>query len=99
MALLTRDERRNLIDLLMDLPNITDPDARNLLTADLPRSLRESVDPSDPPRIYLTSLVNDIEGETWNGPIEGRWPLATLLENAIDAAQDTTVGQQLRPVL
>src|SRR5215212_471700 len=99
MALLTRDERRHLIDLLMNLPGMGDPDARGLLLMDLPRSLRESMNPEDYTRIYLTSLVNNIESDTWEAPIDGNWPLVMLLENAIDAAQDTAVGQQLRPVL
>ena len=68
MELLTRDERRKLIGLLLQLPNIDDTDARRLLMADLPRSLRESASLDDPATLELTTLVTNAESDTWGRP-------------------------------
>lgn len=99
MELLTRDERRKLIGLLLELPNIDDADARRLLMADLPRSLRESANLDDPATLELTTLVNNAESDTWGRPEAGTWPIITILENALDLAGDAQIGTDLRALL
>jgi hypothetical protein len=99
MELLTRDERRRLIGLLLQLPNIDDEDARRLLMADLPRSLRESANLNDPTTVELTTLVNNAEGDTWGRPTAGTWPIITILENALGLAGDAQVSTDLQALL
>jgi TolB protein len=99
MELLTRDERRRLIGLLLQLPNIDDEDARRLLMADLPRSLRESANLNDPTTVELTTLVNNAEGDTWGRPAANTWPIITILENAADLAGDAQVSSDLHALL
>ncbi len=99
MELLTRDERRRLIGLLLQLPNIDDQDARRLLMADLPRSLRESANLDDPATLELTTLVTNAESDTWGRPAVGTWPIITILENAHDLAGDAQIGPDIQALL
>jgi len=64
MGLLTRDERRALIDLLLKLPNIGDESVRYFLLADLPNDLRNQIG------TYCMILVREVylgqDIQVWN---------------------------------
>jgi Tol biopolymer transport system component len=100
MELLNREERRKLIGLLLQLPNIEDRDARRLLMADLPRSLRESANLDDPATLEITTLITNAESDTWGRPATGgAWPIITILENALDLAGDSQIGPDIQALL
>ena len=60
MAQLTRAQRQTLIDLLLRLPNSGSAAARNLLLADLPRSLVDSIQFDNAPVTHIGNIVSAV---------------------------------------
>jgi len=95
MGLLQGDERQNLIDRLLRLPNIRETGVRRSLVAGLPEALRNSVAASDVPQIEVMSIIEVVDGDTW-GQLPGEsWSIIKVVENAVVLVRGSKVGVEL----
>src|SRR5215218_10918054 len=99
MGLLTRDERRTLTEYLLRLPNIGDAAARRLLLADLPQTLRDSIEFANAPAIHIANIVNAVDSDAWAVLPDGARPLFTVMENAADMVRGARLESELRSLL
>ncbi len=100
MGLLTKNEQDKLIDLLLKLPNITDPTVRNQLLPGLPRDLQVQIVNPGAPKPHFISIVNTVDNEFWDEPHEGGWPVLQLIQNAIfHVGKASPLGQKLQALL
>jgi hypothetical protein len=91
--LLTREQRRRLLDALNTLPLFEQEEGRNLLLSDLPPSLIQQVPRSDTKIIDLEAIVRTVEA--W-GTLDDSTPaLAILIENARFYGQGGNAGRSL----
>ena len=98
-ALFTREGRRQLIDLLLRLPNSGDAAARNLLLAGLPSALQQSVPFSNVPATHIAQIVDTVTGDAWRQLPDGTRPVEIVIENAMDTVRGTQMAQQLHDLL
>jgi hypothetical protein len=80
--ILTREQRRRLLDTLESIPTFDTASGRNMLLADLPRALTKGVDRSGTTRVDLYNLVR--AAEDWGTLDDGTPALLRLLDNALD---------------
>jgi nucleoside phosphorylase len=100
MGLLTKKEQDKLIDLLLKLPNMTDPTVRNQLLPGLPRDLQVQIVNPGAPKPHFISIVNTVDNEFWDEPYEGGWPVIQLVQNAIFyVGKASPLGQKLQTLL
>jgi hypothetical protein len=99
MSLLTRDERRALIDYLLRLPNSGDAAVRRLLLADLPGNLRDSVEFAAAPAVHIANIITMIDSDAWAVLPDGARPLFTVIENAADMVRGARLESELRGLL
>lgn len=99
MRLLTRAERQNLIDLLLQLPNSSNAAARNLLLADLPRELRNVIAFDAAPGNHIANIVDTVISEAWSQLADGTVPLQVVIENAIFSVRGSRLAGQLQTLL
>src|SRR6266566_3468999 len=101
MGLLTQEERKELIGILLKLPSHDNPVARRQLYWGLPRELQDQIGDDPAPRIHFTSIVNTVDDEAWHEPpYEGKWPVMELIKNAIfQAGNGSPVGRELLSLL
>ncbi len=97
MSLLTRDERQKLIDLLLQLPNMSDADARRQLLAGLPTGLRNNVSGSGVPLTHITSIVD--AAVEWGPLDDGAEALWVVLDNAIYPVRGARAARDLQSLL
>jgi hypothetical protein len=91
--LLTREQRRRLLDALNNLPLFDDEQGRTLLLSDLPATLCQSVQRSDTKIIDLEAIVRTVEG--WGTLDDGTPALGILIENARFHGQGGNAGRSL----
>jgi hypothetical protein len=99
MGVLTADERGQLIDLLLSMPNIEDPAARRLLTANLPRRLQENIPFSDTPTIHIANIVDAVNSDAWAYLADGSLAVATVITNATGMVEGSSLAAQLTGLL
>jgi hypothetical protein len=93
VPLLTREQRRRLLDALNNLPLFEEEQGRSLLLSDLPATLCQSVQRSDTKIIDLEAIVRTVEG--WGTLDDGTPALAILIENARFYGQGGNAGRSL----
>jgi hypothetical protein len=99
MGLLTADERRMLIDLLLSVPNVEDPAARRLLTANLPRRLLENIPFSDTTAIHIANIVDTVSSDAWAYLPDGSPAAAIVITNAAQLVDGSVLSAQLTGLL
>lgn len=87
MGLLERETRKKLVDLLRDLPDQDDPKRRQLLLRNIPRDIRDAIVSEGGPTIHFTNIILTVDNEAWEQPLVGRWPILTLIDNAVAWAE------------
>ena len=97
MAPLTRQESKTLIDLLLRLPNINNPAARNLLLSDLPSTVQLAIAFDPAPAIHIRNIVEALNSEDAEQLDDGTIPLLVVIENAIYAVRGSRLAGELRP--
>jgi hypothetical protein len=95
MDLLTAEERRTVIDLLLSLPNVEDPAARRLLTANLPRRLQENIPFSDTTAIHIANIVDTVSSDPWTTLPDGSVAAAIVLTNAAQMVEGSALAGEL----
>jgi hypothetical protein len=95
MGLLTPDERRKLIALLLSLPNMDDPAARRLLLASLPQRLQDNVPFSNTPSIHIAGIVDTVNNDAWTYLRDGSPAVAIVIANAIGAVEGSSLAKPL----
>lgn len=98
MGLLTSKERRDLVDLLLDLPNIEDPGMRKLLISDLPRTLQQAIPFSLIPRVHIDNIVA-VDDSASGELADGSWVIALVIAEAARIVQGTRLERQLQQLL
>jgi nucleoside phosphorylase len=97
MSLLKR-ERRDLIDILSDIPGIHKKETRDALLAGLPITLRESLEPR--PVTTKPDLIHIVaEMERRPQLRDGTWPIDILIANAIQLAKGMKMEDELQMFL
>jgi len=99
MGVLTAEERERLIDLLLSLPNVEDPAARRLLTANLPRRLLENIPFSDTTAIHVANIVDAVTSDAWAYLPDGSPAAAIVLANAAQMVDGSALGAELTGLL
>ena len=99
MALLTRAERQKLIELLLQLPNSSNPAARSLLLADLPPQLQYAIAFEPAPANHIASIVNIVTSDAWEQLPDSTIPLQVVIENAIFSVRGSQLAVQLQSFL
>src|SRR4051794_36557868 len=99
MALLSRIERQNLIDLLLRLPNIGSAAARNLLLADLPSELQYAIPFDNAPALHIANIVDTANSDAWAQLPNGSIPLQIVIENALFSVRGSNLAGQLQAML
>lgn len=96
MGVVTRSERQQLIELLLQLPNINNAAARNLLLADLPRDLQNAVAFDSSPSVHIANIVELVNSTVFNRLSDGSVPLLIVIENAMFMVRGSALGRQLQ---
>jgi hypothetical protein len=96
---LNREKRRQLIDLLLKLPNISDAEVRSVLLATLPVGLQQSIPLVRTAAIDIPRLVDTVSGEAWSPLPDGVYPITVVLENAIDLVPGSRLADELQTFL
>jgi WD40 repeat protein len=99
MGLLRRYERQQLINLLLQLPNIEDSAVRHLLVANLPRNLQDHIGFANAPAVHITNIVDTVNSAAWLRLSNGSWPLIILLEDAVYIVNGSRLGDKLQALL
>jgi hypothetical protein len=99
MGVLTAEERRTLIDLLLSVPNVEDPAARRLLTANLPRRLLENIPFSDTTSIHIANIVDTVTSDAWAYLPDGSAAAATVITNAAQMVDGSSLAAQFTGLL
>src|SRR4051812_24884910 len=99
MPLLTAATRRQLLDLLAQLPVLATPAGRDQLLRDLPHDLVAYI-PRDPALAVDLDAIAYAADAWWptDGPVAD-YPLHRLVENAADLAAGTGPGDALAAFL
>src|SRR4051794_9642270 len=95
MPHLTRDQRRQILDLLLRLPVLNTAAGRTQLLADLPPALVASLARSDTQRIDLAVILDGCAA--WP-PTAPPHPLQILLENAAGLVLGTQIASDLQAI-
>ena len=90
---LTPNELADLLDLLLEIPNVTAKSTRDDLTFTLPNSILAGLGRPAEPRSDLTSIL--VTCEQWGLLEDGRWATDILLRNAVRG----TRGSKVEPLL
>src|SRR5437868_3053010 len=98
MGLLTRDEKGKLQALLLSLPNITNPNIRQLLLSDIPSEIIQHITLTGIPSIDVRAIVVTLE-EDWAKLADGSWPISTVIENATGLVRNQPLAGELQVVL
>ncbi|MFZ4656199.1 MAG: effector-associated domain EAD1-containing protein [Caldilineaceae bacterium] len=96
---LNREKRRQLIDLLLKLPNISDGEVRSVLLATLPVGLQQSIPLVRTAAIDIPRLVDTVSGEAWSPLPDGVYPITVVIENAIDLVPGSRLADELQTFL
>jgi len=86
--------RRQLIDLLADLPGLRERKARDAwLVRNLPRNVEDQIRRDDSCRNDLTFIIDTIQGLQLE---DGRWPILILIDDLLaEEAKGLTIAQDL----
>ena len=96
---LNREKRRQLIDLLLKLPNISDAEVRTVLLATLPVGLQQSIPLVRTAAIDIPRLVDTVSSESWSPLPDGVYPITVVIENAIDLVPGSRLADELQTFL
>lgn len=96
---LDREKRRQLIDLLLKLPNISDAEVRTVLLATLPTALQQSIPLVRTAAIDIPRLVDTVSSEAWSPLPDGVYPITVVIENAIDLVPGSRLADELQTFL
>src|SRR5688572_28045888 len=99
MGLLTREQRNRLVELLVMIPNVHDPVARNSLVVHLPDELRLSIPISAAPRVHIQSIVDTVEETRWTPLVDDAWPIILVVESALFLMKGTHNHAELERLL
>src|SRR3954471_9429182 len=99
MGLLTHAEKQRLMNLLLQLPNINDPNVRELLVADLPTDLQNRITPAESPAIHIANIVNTIDSDAWAQHPDGAWSIILVIQAAIYMLQGSRLAQDLQSLV
>ena len=99
MGLLTREERQQLVELLLQLPGVLDADARRLLVIDLPYNLQAGIPVSDVPAQHVAHIVATVESQAWAPLSDGTWPVLVVVENALYTMEGSQLAGSLQTLL
>lgn len=99
MSLLQGDERQNLIDRLLRLPNIRETGVRRSLVAGLPEALRSTVAASDVPQIEVMSIIEVADGDVWSQLPDESWSIIKVVENSVFLVRGSKLGGELEKLL
>ncbi len=95
VGLLTRDDRQELTNLLLQLPGVDDPDVRRGLLADLPPGLRNGISGANAPAVHVANILTAVDGPAWAPLPDGTWPVLTVIENAMALVPGARLGADL----
>lgn len=95
MSVLTRDERRELTKVLIGLPNIDDPHARENLLIGLPDDLQTAVTHQGATQTVIRRMLATVDGDTWAVLGDGTVSVLVLIDNALDAVRGSASERQL----
>ncbi len=99
MGLLTREERRRLVDLLLKLPNIKlNPAVRILLIGNLPPELLQNISYSDLPSVHIDAIINTTDGPGAQRA-DGSWPIIWVIENAFAIDSESYYARDFQKLL
>lgn len=97
MLQLTPDFRDNLLDILLQIPALSDQNNRDLLLRNLPPGPVSSIRRSS---TFIADLNNIISAvEAWGQLNSGEWALVVLTKNALLFAKGTQQGRDLETLL
>src|SRR5689334_1166983 len=99
MSVLTRRERRQLIDLLLSLPNVADIRTRRILLLGLPSTLQNAVPSRDDAQTDISTMLSIVDGDTWAVLEDGTWSVAVIIENAQAMVRGSSLSTELAQML
>ncbi|MEA5604809.1 serine protease [Nostoc sp. UHCC 0252] len=98
MLQLTPGFRNNLLETLLKIPALSNPDNRNLLLLNLPPSPVSAINRSNTFIADLHNIISAVEG--WGQLNSGEWALVVLTKNALQYfAKGTELGRDLETLL
>src|SRR4051812_44057965 len=92
-------ERRQLIDLLLKLPNMGNAAARRLLVASLPRALQDAIPAADAAGQHIANIVDTVNNDPYVQLADGSWPVMIVIEDAMYMVRGTTLENDLKALL
>lgn len=98
MGLLTRDERRDLIEMLLKLPISLDAQTRRLLVRSLPIAIQQNISYSAIPRIDIETFIDSAEADSAQ-QADGSWPIVLVIEDAIGLVAGSMLASRLQQLL
>ena len=97
MGLLFPDERQELTNQLLILPDITNQSARQQLLQSIPFDIQVNIESFGAARRAIFSIVNAVDNENWDEPYQGSWPVLRLIKNAMFIVGEASpLGQKLQ---
>jgi hypothetical protein len=98
MGLLERDERRNLIEMLLKLPISHDAQARRSLVRSLPATIRDNIPYSSSPRTDIEAMIDFADADSAQRA-DGAWPVVLVIEDAIGLVAGSMLASRLQQLL
>ena len=87
MGLLKQPEYDQLIKLIRRIPDHEEPYGLKLLKQGIPSEIRDQIEYDGAPKTHLENILRTIDVDLEIVPESGKWPVITLVENAIFLAK------------
>jgi len=88
MGLLNLEKRNSLIELLLKFPQHEEAHRRHSLVRNIAPGIRNNIPNNGGPQTHFINIIQAVDDEAWEEPPAGRWPIFTLIDNAIIWAED-----------
>jgi hypothetical protein len=98
MPYFTSAQNKQLVGLLLKLPNITDSSTREVLVTGLPRALQNQLPKSTVTYTDIQRMVDTLESDGAQLG-DGTWPIVRVIERAIDLVDGLYLGTQLKQLV